>query len=71
MYTFRIIQTSPSKFTIRFKHKLNPYPFLSIKNVIDDYKPPRECGHTYKMISQYFNPELRGKKFTPSCILNY
>ena len=32
----------------------------------------RECGHTYKMISQYFNQinllSYRGKKFCPSLV---
>ena len=38
------------------KIKLNPYPYSQYqKKLIDKIIFLRKCGHTYKMISQYFN----------------
>ena len=53
------------------KIKLNPYPYSKYqKKLIDKIIFLRKCGHTHKMISQYFNQinllSYRGKKFSPS-----
>ena len=53
--------------------KLNPYPYSEYqKKLIDKIIFLRKCGHTYKMISQYFNQinllSYRGKKFSPSLV---
>ena len=58
------------KFT---KIKLNPYPYSQYqKLLIEKIVFLRKCGHTYKMISQYFNQinllSYRGKKFSPSLV---
>ena len=55
------------------KIKLNPYPYSQYqKKLIDKIIFLRKCGHTYKMISQYFNQinllSYRGKKFSPSLV---
>ena len=55
------------------KIKLNPYPYSKYqKKLIDKIIFLRKCGHTYKMISQYFNQinllSYRGKKFSPSLV---
>ena len=53
--------------------KLNPYQYSQYqKKLIDKIIFLRKCGHTYKMISQYFNQinilSYRGKKFSPSLV---
>ena len=53
--------------------KLNPYPYSEYqKKLIDKIIFLRKCGHTYKMISQYFNQinilSYRGKRFSPSLV---
>ena len=55
------------------KIKLNPYPYSQYqKLLIEKIVFLRKCGHTYKMISQYFNQinllSYRGKKFSPSLV---
>ena len=55
------------------KIKLNPYPYSQYqKKLIDKIIFLRKCGHTYKIISQYFNQinllSYRGKKFSPSLV---
>ena len=55
------------------KIKLNPYAYSQYqKKLIDKIIFLRKCGHTYKMISQYFNQinllSYRGKKFSPSLV---
>ena len=55
------------------KIKLNTYPYSQYqKLLIEKIVFLRKCGHTYKMISQYFNQinllSYRGKKFSPSLV---
>ena len=55
------------------KIKLNPYPYSQYqKLLIEKIVFLRKCGHTYKMISQYFNQinllSYKGKKFSPSLV---
>ena len=55
------------------KIKLNPYPYSQYqKLLIEKIVFLRKCGHTCKMISQYFNQinllSYRGKKFSPSLV---
>ena len=55
------------------KIKLNPYPYSQYqKLLIEKIVFLRKCGHTYKMISQYFNQinllSYRGKNFSPSLV---
>ena len=55
------------------KIKLNPYPYSQYqKKLIEKIIFSRKCGHTYKMISQYFNQinilSYRGKRFSPSLV---
>ena len=55
------------------KINLNPYPYSQYqKKLIDKIIFLRKCGHTYKMISQYFNQinilSYRGKRFSPSLV---
>ena len=55
------------------KIELNPYPYSKYqKKLIDKIIFLRKCGHTYKMISQYFNQinilSYRGKRFSPSLV---
>ena len=55
------------------KINLNPYSYSQYqKKLIDKIIFLRKCGHTYKMISQYFNQinllSYRGKKFSPSLV---
>ena len=55
------------------KIKLNPYPYSQYqKLLIEKIVFLIKCGHTYKMISQYFNQinllSYRGKKFSPSLV---
>ena len=55
------------------KIKLNQYPYSQYqKKLIEKIIFLRKCGHTYKMISQYFNQinllSYRRKKFSPSLV---
>ena len=67
-----------TKLTLKINYKitnikLNPYPYSQYqKKLIDKIIFLRKCGHTYKMISQYFNQinilSYRGKRFSPSLV---
>ena len=73
-YTFS--KNTSIKLKIKYKIikiKLNPYLYSQHqKKLIDKIIFLRKCGHTYKMISQYFNQinilSYRGKRFSPSLV---
>ena len=74
MYSYKNITKLTLKINYRISNiKLNPYPYSEYqKKLIDKIIFLRECDHTYKMISQYFNQinllSYRGKNFSPSLV---
>ena len=74
MYSFRDYTNITLKIYYKISNiRLNSYPYSPYqKMLIDKIIFFRECGHTYKMISQYFNQinllSYRGKKFSPSLV---
>ena len=72
MYSFRDYTNITRKVNYKISNiRLNLYPDSPYqKMLIDKIIFFREFGHTYKMISQYFNQinllSYRGKKFSPS-----
>ena len=74
MYSFRDYTNITLKIHYKISNiRLNSYPYSPYqKMLIDKIIFFRECGHTYKMISQYFNQinllSYRGKNFSPSLV---
>ena len=74
MYSFRDYTNITLKIHYKISNiRLNPYPYSPYQTMlIDKIIFFRECGHTYKMISQYFNQinilSYRGKRFSPSLV---